>query len=216
MAGCGCKGNACECRGAAMRHAASWYYGAAADCEAIEDAPGGRSIADPCGGAPCGPVDSSTWKDHALAYLDDASSAPLDSTERAQLTTLRTQWADVGGFAFGDNVRSYIAIAQAANCLGRDARAREAAEAKRRAGGSCPPGLTFHAESGLCVPAVGPETPEEEPWWKKLPGFPEFPSFPSFSLPSIPDWLWWVAAGVLVLFVLPEGEDKRRRLEAAR
>lgn len=199
-----------------MRHAASWYYAAAADCEAIEDAPGGRSIADPCNGGPCGPVDSSTWKDHALAYLDDASSAPLDSTERAQLTTLRTQWADVGGFAFGDNVRSYIAIAQAANCLGRDARAREV-EAKRRAPKSCAPGLTFHAESGLCVPSIGPETPEEEPWWKKigLPSLPEF-SLPTFGWPSIPNWLWLLAAGVLLFVILPEGEEKKRRLEAAR
>jgi hypothetical protein len=196
-----------------MRHAASWYYGAAG-CEAIADAPGGRTHTDPCGGSPCGPIDADVWKDHALAFLDDAATAPLDSSERAQLTTLRTQWADVGGFAFGDSVRSYVAIAQAAACLAADARAREASS-RRTPGKSCPPGLTFHPESGLCIPSIGPEAPEEEPWWKKI-GLPSLPEFPSFSLPSIPDWLWWVAAGILVLVVLPSGEDKRRRLEAAR
>ncbi len=197
-------------------HGRTWaaYYGAPAKrCDEIEPAPDGSTHTEPCGtSGVCGPLNYETWNRHARAYLDSAAGAPLNASERAQLAELERAWEEVSGLPpWTSDVRRLVAIAQQAACLTAVAIARGA----KPKNGSCPQGMEFHAESGLCIPRVLPEEPTDFP---DLPGLPEFPTFelPTFGWPSIPWWLWAIGAAALLWYLSDEEQRERgRKLRAA-
>ena len=176
------------------------------NCYFVE-APGGRSSDAPCGSTGvCGPLDVDAWNEAAAAWVRTVELEARTPDQRTWAAQMRARYdflnADIPApWSIGDRVHDYMTICQQISCALQpiwEQRVRERGVVTTNGGGG---GGTNGGE-------------EEDSWWSwlpdmpSLPSWPGLPSLPSWSWPTIPSWVWWVAGGILIIWLWPK-DDRR-------
>ncbi len=187
----------------------------ASDCNHVL-ARGGRTWAQPCGeSGVCSPDDVSAWNEAAASWAAAAEAESLTPEQHAWAADMRRRYTELNTdipapWSLADRVNDYVLLCQQYSCalvpLWEERRrvAEETGGDWGNGGGTGGGGGTGNGGTGTGG------TPEDDGWsFPELPGWPGWPSlpgWPSFSWPSIPDWAWWVAGGIVVLYLWPKGD----------
>lgn len=186
-------------------------------------APGGRSELAPCGSSGvCGPGDVSAWQAAALGWVELMEKTAATSGQRHEAAVYRDYYTRLSlgiTIDWQAKVAAYMKLCQDIHCrmftVDWGKAPRPIPPPTDNGGDDNGGGDNGGGDNGGGDNGGEEETTEEDDdsWFDWIPDLPDipWPSLPGLpSLPSIPTWAWFVAGGLLLWWLWPEDERRRR------